>query len=69
MLILKKQVKRQSAVGQMVWTKAVIQKIRLFNITGWRDSLIGLKMLKEAHCLFNNTQYMVFYRFARRFTN
>lgn len=56
MFVLNKQVEWQSAVGQRVWTKAVLQKIRGFNIRGWSDSLIGLKMLKEAHCLWNNTQ-------------
>lgn len=46
---------RQSGVGQRVWTKAVLQKIRVLNIRGWRDSPIGLEMLKEAHRLWNNT--------------
>lgn len=55
MFVLNKQVERQSAVVQTVWTKAVLQQIRVLNIRGWRDSLIGFKMSKEAHCLWNNT--------------
>lgn len=56
MFVLNDWVERQSAIGQSVWTKAVLQKIHVFNIRGWRDSLIGLKMLKEADCLWDNTQ-------------
>lgn len=55
MFVLYKQLKRQPAVGQRVWKEAVLQKICVFNIRGWRDSLIGLQILKEAHCLWSNT--------------
>lgn len=56
MFVLNKQMERQSGVGQGVWTKAVLQKICVLNIRGWRDSPVGLEMLKEAHRLWNNTR-------------
>lgn len=56
---LHKQVEGQSAVGERVGQKAVFQKIRVLNIRGRRDSLIGLQVLKEARCLWINKHWLL----------
>lgn len=56
---LNEEMERQPAVGQGVWQKTVFQKISVLHIRGRRDSLVGLQVLKQAHCLINKIEKSV----------
>lgn len=69
MLGLHQHVEGQSAVGEGVRQKAVLQQIRVLNIGGRRDSLIGLQVLKEACCLWIQNNWLLHNTFSTQFYN
>lgn len=78
---LHQQVEGQSAVWQRVWQLAVFQKISVLHVRDRRDALVGLQVLKEAHCLwitilwllvckihFGDQEVILFFKVRRLFT-
>lgn len=65
MFSLQQQMEGQPAAGELAGQETVLQEICALHIRGWRDSLVGLEVLKEATCLWSewNVKRMTFIQF------
>lgn len=61
---LHQHVEGQPAVGEGVRQKAVFQQIRVLDIRGRRDSLVGFQVLKEACCLWSHKNWLLHNTFS-----